>query len=170
MKYLQIFLLCLLLLSGCISNKVVKINQYCEDISWHGTGIVISENKIMTVAHVVNKGDSCTVEVNDWFRRRVTCVKSQYIHKGDREPIVILKPDDEYRFAKKNILRIGFGNIPYKVITLRGTFLWDKYLPKKGDSGSAVINKYENLIGIIYGRIGTRPIFFSVNGDIWKSM
>ena len=49
-------------------------------------------------------------------------------------------------------------------VTHRGTFKWENYKPKKGDSGSPVVNKHGELVGVVYGHVirSNAPLYIPV--------
>ena len=145
--------LAILLTTGCVSTKP-SVLMYAEIKGkkvWRGNAAVISSNKIITAYHVINiKSRSLLVRIRPGKYIRAEVLSVIY-PKGAMEPYVILKVYN-FKFKKSYIYRIAATHLlPHRVYTHRGTFSWASYVPKGGDSGSPVVNKYNKLIGIVYG-------------------
>ena len=92
-------------------------------------------------------------------------VRHRYmLFANDIEPSVIVVSLKSHKFFNRDIFKIGNGTA-YKVITRRGTFKWIGYKTKPGDSGSAVVNRKGELIGIVYGHRGDKPIYLRIKKE-----
>jgi len=161
-KYI-ILLVISLFFSGCNSGIVKIRHKDLRNDKWYGgTGVVVSDNEVVTAYHVVDGDTKCKIKVSTFPRNIIGFKIQKYMLTDDNiEPIVLLRPFGRYKFFKKNIFKIGIG-APYKVITLRGTFHWKGYRAVRGDSGSAVVNIKGDLVGVVYGHRRKEPIFFRV--------
>jgi len=168
LKYIGIFLIfaLILIIHGCVtpySGRYVRVWQKSQDGKWYtGNAAVIGVNRIVTAYHVADLSDNLQVRIRRWPHKCATFVIiDMYLSKY--EPYVILECKD-IKFNKNSIFEIGNGK-PYKVITHRGVFKWKRYVPKRGDSGSPVINIRGKLIGVVYGFKNGRirkPLFIPV--------
>lgn len=171
MRYVLMFLIALALttLGGCAtggpSGRIVAVlDGHPNDYAGRGHGAIIGPHQIVTAYHVVDgvatshimfahasKVYSC-LRASKWH---AMTLKEIIVTPGNREPLAILEVEgDKFLWCQDDIFTLDDGK-PYKAITGRGTFLWDKYVPTKGDSGSPVVNRAGNMIGVIYGgRIG----------------
>ena len=172
MKYISLFIISLLL-SGCLHPGIVKVYQEKETGGHRiGTGVVINKNFIITAHHVIRGEGKCTVRIPilhnriHFKKRALPLLVRNY---KNIEPVVLMQPtgdDIDYEFNKDSIFKIGEGE-PYKAITRRGDFLWENYRPKPGDSGSAIVTKHGELVGILYGhRKDKTPIYLRVGKNI----
>ena len=144
-------LIILSLLIGCTSPQIsahggiVQIHQPRTV----GTGVVVGENIVMTVGHVVDAGGVKLKLSNNPLTRYTKFYRLATI-KYSRDNIVILHGD--YEFKPSAIFKLGCNKLPFLVQTRRGLFEVDNYLSQPGDSGSAVTCDDGHLLGLVYGR------------------
>lgn len=145
----------LLFLLGCVTPTLtatdfpglsVKVIQETPKWTYYGVGAPIDSRTIATAAHVVNEGLEAKI-----LGHRIRKIDTIY-HRDMIEPIVLLRIQDTFRFGPDEIFKRAVGDLkPDRVITLRGIFPWDIYEVVGGDSGSPILNKSGELIGLIYG-------------------
>ncbi len=161
MRHLAIIILSLLI--GCVSpiGRVVKVCDGDPDKCFAtGHGAIIGPHKVVTAYHVVDNSASKMevqahiarfykhLKVKHWYPMEI---EELILYPGNREPIAVLRIDGEkYLWCHDDIFTVGTGP-PHIAITGRGKFLWSKYIPAKGDSGSPVVNKDGELVGVIWG-------------------
>lgn len=124
-----------------------------------GHAAVVGTNTVVTAYHVIDHSVDnpySTTHVGKTYskwgivhRYYPMDVSHMVVTPKNREPVVFLKSRDNKKLWNKH-LNIGRG-LPYKVVTSRGTFPWYTYKSEKGDSGSPILNKNGELVGLVWG-------------------
>ena len=148
------FVLAFLLLSltvGCTSLKireprstpnglVVDVRRGLTDFS---SGVVVGFRYVATVEHAVEGRQRMTVNGR--------AARVHKIIQTTPENIVILYTEEEV-FREQDIFRVVASADPYETQTLRGSHLFRPSRIIDGDSGSALLNRRGELVGLVVGR------------------
>ena len=150
--------LLLTIATGCASLKtresrstpnglVVDVRRGLTD---YATGVVVGFRYVATVEHVVDGRQQMTVNGR--------AAKVHKVIQATPENIVILYTEEEV-FQEQDIFRVTPGANPYEVLTLRGLQLFSPSQIIDGDSGSALLNRQGELVGLVVGRWTPIPNF-----------
>jgi len=148
----KLFALLLLSACACVSSPGVRPPGIEDNITGlvvkvqhgqvSGTGAVIGEHLVATVAHVTK--DASTVWICGGKRSRQVMV----IPTTGFEAIIVLETDDTWGgWSEEEIFKIKAGGKPSEIWTLhdKQPFKPSHVIP--GDSGSPVLDQLGNLIG-----------------------
>lgn len=143
-------LIILAFLIGCASSQQSTHGGLVEVYQPRtiGTGVVVGENIVMTVGHVVDEGWVRLKLSNNPLTKYTKFYRLATIERA-RDSIVILYGD--YEFKPSAVFKLGCKKSPSLVRTRRGLFEVDNYLSQPGDSGSAVVCEDGHLLGLVYG-------------------
>ena len=140
-----------------------------------GTAAVISEDTLITAAHVARASEGRPLDVmyvdptgrgRCWLPARVV----RYVD-GPVEPIAVLvaelaPPDQLLGFhgwpVEDRYVIGGSGAAPHAVETRRGPYRWTVGRIRPGDSGSPVVDSAGRLVGLAWGTYGPHPVFLPV--------
>lgn len=160
---LKYIIILVLFLVGCGSLPTIPRGHYSAHgraVEFHtsgtrdkiGMGAVIGKNTAITAFHIVELNTSYWIKPYAVLQFRAQMDK---LCPSSPESIAVLKLNDNTMFKGWNhqdIFSIDSDNDePVKVITGRGCFFWEHYVPEPGDSGSPVVDKDGELVGLVYG-------------------
>lgn len=116
-----------------------------------GSGVVVSNNIVLTVNHVINDQAIALVDigrfVHNWVPARVIGKL-----KASGEDIVVLQLTGNNVFDNSSHFTIGTGfRLPRYIVTPRGVYDFNPGSIVPGDSGGAILNIHGELIGLVSG-------------------
>jgi hypothetical protein len=172
-----------ILLIGCVLPERNGVKVLCGE--WIGEGVIVDYDKILTVKHLVenpedgvyvyyNRDNTWKKKKHDWRYGEGYWLEAKIIEEipagawpdGEKEPLLLLqilkyKKDagsfnwSGFREEDIHSIKKKIYDEPCKVITGRKSYPWGEEVMINGDSGSPVVDRNNNLIGLICGTIET---------------
>lgn len=146
-QLLALLALALLPLTGCVSGGVADFHVRIDSMSsgaesdGYGHGILVDSHTLVTVAHVVNKPGRYLVSRARYAGNAPRYVKARYVGTFNAGRSV----------EALSVLRLDKGMICSRYAKLRGI--------EAGDSGSPIIGKRGEVVGLITGYVQNNPFF-----------
>ena len=148
----------------------IKVNQ------WTGTGFFISENKIVTNAHLVKhgKGTEDITIIQKGNPRRLKA--SKIVSLSIRYDLALLEVDGvvsdflslpESPLNSSNVYAFGYPNGQFQEIrqtgVLTANYFFSDNFNIRGASGSPVLNEAHQLVGVLYKQRSNSIFFISLD-------
>lgn len=125
-----------------VTGKVVRILAG----NWWGTGAVIGKRLIITVDHAIGQQEIVIIDVDD----ELVAGKVVGRIRAEPESLVLIQLFDSHPgFEDGHFQMTRAYPHPYIVVTQKGVFGWNPGVVVPGDSGSPVLNKYGEIIGLV---------------------